>query len=318
MAASARGDAAIYAILAAVAVTCLHYRSARRHPVRLALPAAIVAVGLIVFRMSSQTGIAMSEGGLGSANPTGGWSLLFSNIVNIPTLVLGNQGLPGLGELGWLDTPMPPIVYVSTVTVCAFLLMAGAGRLSRMKALVAGGGILVVVAIPLYTLQVSHIVVGYAVQPRYILPLLPVVSLVLLTGYRPDQAVRLSRAAAWLTWVLVSGANSVALMVNIRRYTTGLDGPIWPGRAVEWWSTGVVGPLATWILGTLGFAVAAWMVVRLSTGSDTPVAIAATGDQKAIAPASPAQPSLTPTRQVVDAEPAPVADSSYDTPVRQV
>jgi len=140
---------------------------------------------------------------------------------------------------------------------------------------------------------------------------------VLLTGYRPSQAVRLSLPAAWIAWALVSLANSVALLVNIRRYTTGLDGPIWPGRAVEWWSTGVVGPLATWILGTLGFAVAAWMVVRLSTGSDTPVAIAATGDQKAIAPASPAQPSLTPTQQVVDGEPAPVANSSDDTPVRQ-
>ncbi|HEX7396036.1 MAG TPA: DUF2142 domain-containing protein, partial [Propionibacteriaceae bacterium] len=297
VAASSRADAAMYTILAAVAVTCLHYRSVRRHLVRLVLPGAILVVGLIVFRMSSQATAALSEGGLGSSNAGRGVSLLFHNILNSPVLVLGNEGL---NSLGWLDTPMPAIVFVLMLVVCAFLVMAGVGRLSWMKTLVAGGGMFVVLAIPLYLLQVSHLAVGEGVQPRYILPLLPVVSLVLLTGYRPDQAVRLSRPAAWLAWALVSGANSVALMVNIQRYTTGLDGPLFPGHTVEWWSTNRVGPLPTWILGSLGFAVAAWMVVRLSTGSDTPVAIAATGDQTAIAPASPAQPSLTPTQQVVD------------------
>lgn len=316
LAASSRADAALYAMLAAVAVTCLHYRSARRHLGRLVLPSAIVVGGLIAFRMSSQ-GAATLSGGLAAPRTTGGLQLLFSNIINIPIVVLGNQGIPGLGSLGQLDTPMPPTVYLSTVAVCAFLVMAGIGRLSWMKVLVAGAGILVVVAIPLYILQVSQLAVGDGVQPRYILPLLPVVALVLLTGYRPGEAVRLSRPAAVVAWALVSLANSVALMVNIQRYTTGLDGPLWPGLAVEWWSTNRVGPLPTWILGSLGFAVAAWMVVRLSTGSDTPVAIAATGDQTAIAPASPAQPSLTPTQQVVDAEPAPVADSSDDTPVHQ-
>ena len=314
LASSARADAALYAILAAVALTCLHYCSVQRHLVRLVLPVGIVVVGLIAFRMSSQAEAALS-GSIGSSDASGGWRLLFANIVNIPDVLVGNQGL---GNLGWLDTPMPPTVYVPTIMVCAFLLMAGVARLSWMKALVAGAGILVLVALPLCILQVSHLVVGEGMQPRYILPLLPVVSLVLLTGYRPDQAVRLSRPIAWFTWALVSGANGVALMSNIRRYTTGMDGSMMPGRAIEWWTPGAPGPLATWILGSLGFAVAAWMVVRLSTGRDVPIAVAATGDQTAIAPASPAQPSLTPTQQVVGAEPAHVADSSDDTPVRQV
>jgi hypothetical protein len=255
LAASARGDAAMYAILAAVAVTCLHYRSVRRHLVRLVLPGAILVVGLIVFRMSSQATVALSEGALGSSNPRGGWSLLFSNIVNIPTLALGNQGLPGLGGLGWLDTPMPPIVYVSTVTVCAFLMMAGVGRLSWMKALVAGGGILAVVAIPLYILQVSNIVVGQDVQPRYILPLLPVVFLVLLTGYRPDQAVRLSRPAAWLAWALVSGANSVASWS-----TSAATPPAWtaPSGPVEQSSGGARGSLDRWRPGSSEHSASPW------------------------------------------------------------
>ena len=304
LAASARTDAALYTVLAAVALTCLHYRSVRRHLMRLVLPVVIVVVGVISYRMSSQAESALT-GGLGSSNVGAGWHLLFANIVNIPYVLLGNQGL---GNLGWLDTPMPPMVYVPMILVCAFLLMAGVARLSWMKALVAGAGILVLVALPLYILQVSQLVVGEGLQPRYILPLLPVVSLVLLTGYRPDQAVRLSRPIAWFTWALVSGANGIALMVNIRRYTTGMDGSMIPGRSIEWWTPGAPGPLATWILGSLGFAVAAWMVVRLSTGRDVPIAVSAADDQKAIEPAAVVggEPSLTHAQQVVDAEPTPV------------
>jgi len=97
-------------------------------------------------------------------------------------------------------------------------------------------------------------------------------------------------------------------MVNIRRYTTGMDGSMIPGRSIEWWTPGAPGPLATWILGSLGFAVAAWMVVRLSTGRDVPIAVSAADDQKAIEPAAVVggEPSLTHAQQVVDAEPTPV------------
>jgi hypothetical protein len=308
LAASSRADAALYAMLAAVAVTCLHYRSARRHLGRLVLPSAIVVGGLIAFRMSSQGAAALAGGSLGAPQAKGGLNLLLSNIINIPVVVLGNQGIPGLGSLGQLDTPMPPTVYVSTVAVCAFLVMAGIGRLSWMKVLVAGAGILVVVAIPLYILQVSQLGVGNGVQPRYILPLLPVIALVLLTGYRPGEAVRLSRPAAVVAWALVSLANSVALMVNIQRYTTGLDGPITPGHAVEWWSTDRMGPMPTWILGSLSFAIAAWMVVRLSSGPDAPVSVASSADHKAIAPASVSttELALTRTAEAAEVEPIPV------------
>jgi hypothetical protein len=304
LAASSRADAALYTVLAAVGVTCLHYRSVRRHPVRLILPAGVLVAGFIAYRTSAQATSALSGTGLGSVGAIGGWRLLFSNIINSPYLVLGNEGL---NSLGWLDTPMPPMVFVPMLVVCGFLVMAGIGRLTWMKALVTFGGMFAVVGIPLYILQISHLTIGAGLQPRYLLPLLPVVSLVLLTGYRPSQAVRLSRPAAWVAWVLVSVANSVALMVNIRRYTTGLDGPMWPGQAVEWWSTDRMGPLPTWILGSLGFAVAAWMIVRLSSGHDTPTAVAMS-DEKAIEPAPHSNDdlSLAPVPAVVDDQPVPV------------
>jgi len=305
LAASARTDAAMYAVLAAIAVTCVHYRAVRRHPLRLILPGVVPVVGFIVYRMSTQAVLALA-GDLGTQEPTsGGWGLLLRNLINSPLVLLGNEGL---SALGWLDTPMPPIVFVPMLVVCAFLVMAGVGRLTWMKSLVTFGGMFAVVAIPLYILQVSRLIVTQGVQPRYILPLLPVVSLVLLTGYRPSQAVRLSLPAAWIAWALVSLANSVALLVNIRRYTTGLDGPMLPGPSVEWWSTDRIGPMATWIIGSLAFAVAAWMIVRLSSGPDAPVSVASPADHQAIEPASLSadEPALAPASQVADAELIPV------------
>jgi hypothetical protein len=307
LAGSARADAALYTILAAVALTCLHYRSVRRHPLRLILPGAIPVVGLLIYGRTGQVQSALSGTGLGAAVDKSAWSLLFSNLVNSPYLVLGNEGL---SSHGWLDTPMPAIVYVPMLVVCGFLVMAGLGRLTWMKSLVAFGGMFAVLAIPLYLLQVSHLDVGAGLQSRYLLPLLPVVSLVLLTGYRPGQAVRLSLPVAWVAWALVSLANSIALMVNIQRYTTGMDGPLFPGHEVEWWSTNRVGPLPTWILGSLGFAIAAWMVVRLSGGSDTPppAAVIAADDQQAVQPAplSADEPVLAPSPAVVAAHPVAV------------
>jgi len=301
MAVSARGDAALYVVLTAVAITVLHYRRVRGHALRAILPAVLAVVGGVVARTSSQTTSALSTGlGTGTA---GGWRLLFSNLVNLPYVVLGNQGL---GNLGWLDTPLPSLVSVGMIMVTSFLLMAGLSRLSWVKALVAGGGVLVLMALPLFILQVSHYFVGQGMQPRYLLPLLPVISLVVLTGYRPDQAVRLSPLFAWFSWGLVSAANSVALMVNIRRYTTGMDGPTWPGQLVEWWTPGAPGPMVTWIVGSLAFAVAAWMVVRLSSGPD-PVAITAELDQRSIEPTS-----ATASGEVVAAEPTTGDDTAAE------
>jgi hypothetical protein len=305
LAATSRTDAALYTILAATAVTLLHYRSVRRHPLRLILPGVIPVVGLITYLMSSQATVALTGNGLGNGVGMSGWGLLLHNLVNSPNLLLGNQGL---NSLGWLDTPMPTTVSVSMVVFCGFLVAAGIRRLTWMKSLVTFGSMVTVVAIAMYVLQLSHSIVGEQVQPRYLLPLLPVVSLLLLTGDRPDQAVRLSRRTAWLAWGLVSLANSIALMVNIQRYTTGLDGPLFPGRTVEWWSTNRVGPLPTWILGSLGFAVAAWMIVRLSSGTDAPRSMTSRAEHQAIEPAS-----LDEARQLPLGEGDPVAGSEGDT-----
>lgn len=288
MAASARTDAMVYSALTLVLVTTLHHRQAVTHPRRVVLPALSLVADLLLLwgQTTSAAGSALSfEGMGGEADGQSGLQILVRNIVNLPDLLLGNTGF-GMGSLGWMDTHLPSMVSVGMITVYAFMAMAGLGRLSWTKGVVGLVSTGIFVAIPLYMLQTSGLLVGEAIQPRYLLPLLPVVALVLLTGARPDEAVRLRPGVAWVTWAIASMANGVALLVNIRRYSTGVDGPVLPGKAVEWWMPSLPGPLATWIGGTIAFAVAAWMVVRLSSGSDVaPPGARAAQDPLPIAPA---------------------------------
>ncbi|HEY5482556.1 MAG TPA: DUF2142 domain-containing protein, partial [Propionibacteriaceae bacterium] len=226
-----------------------------------------------------------------------------------------------LWNLGWLDTTMPSIVYISMIVVCAFMLMAGLSQLPLMKTVVAVGGILFLVALPLYILNTSHLLVGQDLQPRYLLPLLPVISLVILTGARPDQTVRLPKPVAWLTWIMVSTANAVALLMNIRRYTTGTNGPLLPGRATAWWMPGLPGPLLTLLAGAFGFALVAWSVVWTSRepAKYGPPTLPAEVEQRSLPSDGTAIPADSPRSTPVPerVEGAPVAGNSDDTPVRQ-
>lgn len=278
MAASARTDAMIYSGLALALLTAMHYRQALRHKLRLVLPmAALVVDALLYLQPSDGAGVLAGAGFQGFGGLAAGYSglqILLHNLMNLPDLLFGNTGYV-MGSLGWLDTPVPSSAAIGMIMVYAFMLMAGLGRLSRWKIVMSAAALGAFVAIPLVILQISGFLVGEAVQPRYLLPLIPVVALVILTGARPDEAVRLRPGVAWATWAIASMANSAALVVNIRRYTTGLDGPMLPGKLVEWWMPGLPGPLVTWIGGSIAFAVAAGMVVRLSYGSDVASAVAA-------------------------------------------
>ena len=318
MAASARTDAALYAALTALALLVLHFGAARRHLVRLVLPVVAIVVVVVVYATSSQALAVLTGSGFGVGRPVPGWSTLLDNAMNLPNLLLGNQGLC---PLGWLDTTMPSIVYIPMIVVCAFMLMAGLSQLPLSKTVVAVGGILVLIGLPLYILHTSHLLVGQGVQSRYLLPLLPVISLVILTGARPDQTVRLPKPVAWLAWIMVSTANAVALMVNIRRYATGTNGPLLPGRAVEWWMPGLPGPLLTFLAGAFGFAVVAWSVVWTSRepAKYGPPRIPAEVEQRSLPSDGAAIPADSPssTPVPVRVEGVPVADSSDDTPVRQ-
>ena len=173
---------------------------------------------------------------------------LFEAVLEVPRRVLGALGVV---ELGWLDTPMPALVSILMVLAFGGVVVLGLGAPSREKwlALAAVSGAVVSIA-------TIVLVSGQNVQPRYLLPLLPVVAGTALATQRGADAVVIRRGQALVVVGAIVVAHAAALHRNIRRYVTGIDegGPDL-GEAAEWWWSFGPGPMAIWLLGALAFAV---------------------------------------------------------------
>ena len=60
---------------------------------------------------------------------------------------------------------------------------------------------------------------------------------------------------------ITSALGSLHLGDTLRRYLTGLDGPVILGRDIEWWWPGVPGPRVIFVMGAICFAVVAFAVL---------------------------------------------------------
>ena len=98
--------------------------------------------------------------------------------------------------------------------------------------------------------------VGSQFQPRYLLPLIVLLSLVLVTASAGSPTVRFTRVQTFGILGALAIANVVALQVNIGRYVAGADqqGFNLSARAEWWWPDLPVGPTAVWLIGSLSFA----------------------------------------------------------------
>ena len=132
IASGSRGDAAIYTILGSVAVVALTFSSSKQYLFQLLLPfsAAIVSLG---FYLSSQqsavatTGLADSNLEVSERTPLGVFAI---NAVQLPELWVGAFGNWGLG---WLDTKMPGLVWVTSAGIFVLLIALASRYLSRRK-----------------------------------------------------------------------------------------------------------------------------------------------------------------------------------------
>ena len=261
MGAGARADAAIYSGVAVVAVVALTATRTRAYLLSLILPAALGVLALIALVSAGQTGAAstgLSDTSGREQHPVVG--LIANNILQLPHLLAGSFGS---WPLGWLDTTLPAIVAFGASLAFIVAVTVGLRSPNRRKTWVSIGVLGLFLLVPSYILLRSNAFVGTEVQPRYILPLL-----ILLTGIvllqSPQRELRLSQAQALVIVVALAAANSVALHTNIRRYVTGLDAQSGNlDNAAEWWWTIPISPMTMWFIGSASFGLMLLALARV-------------------------------------------------------
>ena len=115
----ARGDAAVFVGVVAVAISVLHWRTLRARRRLLVIPAAVCLAGLFFLFNAQVSSIASA----GAETDRTRLDTLVALALDFPTLVSGMFGY-GFG-LGWLDTPVHSITAFSVVVVVGFLVLSG-------------------------------------------------------------------------------------------------------------------------------------------------------------------------------------------------
>lgn len=269
VAAGARGDAALFAMGAIGLVLLLRIRELRHNKALVGVALAGFAIAGYFFLTSGQATVVVSGGfGIPPTEVLPWHQVAISNLQQLPVLWAGSLGFGFMASAGWLDTPFPALVgFFATVAWVAYVFGSWREMYGNKAFAVLSVGVAMVVY-PVVMLGLSGAFVGTGFQPRYLLPLLIILT---TTSMMSRGAIRspFTRFQAIAVTVALAVAQSVALHTQIRRYVTGLDvGGINLDRAREWWWDIPISATAAWVLGTIGFAVVAWALLRPSeTGS---------------------------------------------------
>lgn len=256
MGGGSRADGALYAIMAVAVSVILVGSFTKRFLVQAILPAALVVASAILYLTGSQAG-ALSSGLI--SNPGGGGgvvALLWTNLLDVLSLV---AGAIGTWPLGWVDTTMPSSVWVPTIfvfSVVVFLALRTPGGRKIFAVSAVGAGLIV---LPMWLLYTSHVFVGTQFQPRYLLPVLVIFAAVALFQDTRSVPLQFSRAQTIVIAGMISLANAVALHVEIRRYVSGVSyaSPDLDHGVTWWWGIGVP-PLFVWFAGAVFFSAAVY------------------------------------------------------------
>lgn len=258
----ARADGTVFAVMAVVLVVLLRLRRVRDDLVPTATAVAAVAIAVAYFLGAGHSAV-LNEGitdQLGSQWST--WQLILINAGGLPALWLGPFGYGPLGGTGWLDVTFPALVTTAGLAVWLLILSSAVRRIFPAKALGLTLSLGALALYPLYLLVQTGVVVGQGVQPRYLLPLLVIFTGLALLGHR-GMALTLTKPQVLAATAALALAHTIALHVHMRRYVTGFDvAGVNLDRDLEWWWPSLPGPTVTWLLGSVSFAVLAYVVLR--------------------------------------------------------
>jgi hypothetical protein len=264
MATGARADAAPYAALAILISWLVSKVNRKLFAINSLVSITILSLALYFFQSVGTATSIVSGGGLRLPPESSSTPSIFDNLMRIPELWAGIFGTWGLG---WLDTPMPGIVWLTSIGITSAVVFSSIRWFDSRQTVAFGFSLLALVVVPFYVLMSNNLSVGEQVQPRYLLPLMAF--LVAIASFRRDSNSGLKLSVGQLVTVGVglALANSVSLHTNIRRYTTGVDlkGINLDTRIEWWWENTIVSPNFVWVLGSLSFAIAIFSIWKISS-----------------------------------------------------
>lgn len=263
--ASARADTALMIIMMTAITLFIVWGNISKTNLlwQLSVPLVVAVFAICMFGFSGQASVTVD--GLDPNNSNSlfsGVGLAVVNIVQVPELWFGALGTY---NLGWLDTPLPALVPVFSITAFVGLLFWGLGEVSSKNKQTQKINVALIIiglslwAYPTYVLFKSGAIAGSYFQPRYLLPLMTV-----LLGFaflRKVDSQQLSQLQVTFLFLCVSVSNSLALYTNLKRYTQGLGSSEWNlDQDTSWWWHVPIGPMLVWALGTIAFTFVSWFI----------------------------------------------------------
>lgn len=261
IASGARGDSALFMVLASTFILFVSF-SNWSQLFRLLPPVLLSALISLFFYFTSTQSTSVASTGFGLATDERSFFSVFTiNLLTLPDLFIGIFGVWGLG---WLDTSMPQLVWVTLCFIYVSYAAIAWQKMSKRQLLAQVALLAILVTLPLYILQKSMAHVGEFLQPRYLLPLYLLLAILLVEILQSRRSIESSffKIAVWLG---LSGAQAIALYMNIDRYVHGLGIPtgLNLNKSIEWWWPGIpLGPMQVFIIGSLAFTVLSYMLIR--------------------------------------------------------
>ena len=249
----ARSDAAVYVAFSSVLIGFVAILSGA--PKRKFSLLAIAAVLL-----SAATSLALTNQGRnfedgGAYSRASDLHRLIYNSIHIIELPAGALGVNW--GLGWLDTILPPIIGIVGICLIAAIISASLIEATRVRIFSIVALLAFAYSTISFVLNQGSYVIGELVQPRYVLPLLPLFVAVVTMNNEGFNFFASGRVRMNLIISLLVTTNAMALFTNIRRYVTGTDRPLHLNlnEKVEWWWLESVSPNLLFAFGVVGFAI---------------------------------------------------------------
>jgi hypothetical protein len=259
MAIASRADATAYiAITAGLVLIFSNFQ--KLNPIHFFVVGSVLVICLLQLIDGPGQTNALINGGVGPENLSRPENVtLWINMQNLPSLLIGGFGY---WPLGWFDTAIPIVGWLTTTIVVSLLVWSHIPFLNLRTQLRAIVAVVILCFIPLWIMSRGNNVVGEAVQPRYIYPFILAV-LALTISSETNQLM--SKAQRNLLIFMVGIAHSIVFHAELRRYVTGQDiSGINLNLNLEWWWDIFITPNLVWILCSLSFTATVALIIYAS------------------------------------------------------